>query len=154
MLSTIRKALARRTIGKRDLFAYSDGQQIKHGDPFRIFRAIVNDPRIDIARDQPLIDVGAEPETSKAIQVLMDAFGVTHWDGETGLTDWEILNLLVQFSEYMEALKKNTNSSATLSPTTDTKSSTGPECPNEATSSYSPSTCSPSESNSDEALAT
>lgn len=154
MLGIIRRALARRKLSERELFRFHDGQQVRYGDPFRIYRSIINDQRIDIAREQPLIDAGSEPETTKALAVLCDAFGVTQWDGETGLSDWEILALLTQFTDYMEALKKNGNESATLSPTTDSTFSNSPVCPSAATSSYLPSNSMPNESPSAEATET
>ena len=147
MLGLIRRALARRKLGKRELFVYSDGTQTRRGDPFLIFRSIFNDPRIDLYRDKDLIDLGAEPETTKAVEVLSDAFGVTRWDGQRGLTDWELLALLKEFTAYMEALKKNGNPSSTLSPTMDSKSSTSPACPPAATNYCAQSTPTSDEAN-------
>lgn len=114
-------------------FQYFDGQRDRFGDPFAIWRAIASHPTVNFADAASAIDEGREPETTQAIVALCEIFGVTRWDEATGtgLTDWEVANLFGDFSDYLDALKKNTNSGPISSAPSEPESSTPQEPPDE-----------------------
>jgi hypothetical protein len=111
---------------QRGFFHYFDGTGDRWGDPFFIWRAIASHPKVNFSDITGAMDAGQEPETTDALNALCEVFGVQRWNPETqaGLSDWEIMNLLGDFSDYLDALKKNINSGPTLSPPTEPESST------------------------------
>ena len=104
----------------RLLLSYWDGEQIRHIDPYRAYRQLASHPEINLEEIAPLVDQGQEPETSKLIEVLTEVFGVTRWDDATatGLTDWEIINLLAMLNDYLLGLKKKSSHGPTPPPAT------------------------------------
>ncbi|WP_321376933.1 hypothetical protein [Trichococcus shcherbakoviae] len=110
-----RKRDIRRWERDRFLFEYYDGKQVRRGDPFRLQRELQNHPKMNLIDMAPFVDQGREPETSICLEATAEIFGVKRWDGESGLTDWEILGLLGELSGYLNALKKNTSPGPILS---------------------------------------
>jgi hypothetical protein len=115
------------------IYPYWDGEQIRRGDPFRIFREIQHNGVIDMDAAMPLLDAGVEPETTKVVEVIAKAFGVSRWNEKNGLTDWEVLELLWELKAFLGELKKNISLGQTSLPITDLPSSTSPEVPSEVT---------------------
>lgn len=105
----------RRQLKRRALFAYHDGTRIRYADPAIAWRDLVNHPTMDFGETVPLAAQGKEPATTTLLNALAEVFSVERWDESTGrgLTNWELLDLLRQFDEYLAALKKNTNPSRT-----------------------------------------
>lgn len=99
----------RRRERRRLLLSYWDGEHTRRADPFRLWRQLMNHPRANLVDMAPLVDQGHEPETTIVIEALAEVFAVKRWNGEFGLTDWEILNLLGALDEFLVALKKNTS---------------------------------------------
>lgn len=139
---------ARRRLAQRGLFRYHDGQRIRWGDPFALWRGLVNHPEMNLETMAPLVDEGQEPETSIVLNATAEVFGVQRWDSQAGagLTDWEILGLLTALQEYLAALKKNTSPGRTSAePTGPPPCSDFPGPPSQATSASSDSGSTPSE---------
>jgi len=127
---------ASRRLRQRGLFRFWDGARWRYADPFKAWREICNHEKLNLEDMAEAIDKGDEPETSIALEVVCQVFGVERWSQQThrGLTDSELLNLLGDFQEFLEALKKNGNPGPISSPPTASESSTGPAVPDAATS--------------------
>ena len=132
----LRRWRAWRESRQRALFEYWDGCRQRRADPFLTWRRLFADPAVNLLDLLPLADQGKEPETTQVIEFLCRAFGVERYDERTGqgLTDWEVLRLLSQFHQYLEALKKNTSPGPTSSPPTAQESFGNPAHPSAATS--------------------
>lgn len=106
----------------RGFFVYRDDQQKEHiVDPFRVFRQLANDPEVNVDECHKAAMSAEEPETTKLVDFLCRVFDVKPFDPvtQTGMTDWEIIDLLGQFQAYLEDLKKNIDPGSTSSEPTD-----------------------------------
>jgi hypothetical protein len=142
---------ASRRLRQRGLFRFWDGRRWRYADPFKCWREINNHEKLNMESMADDIDAGNEPETSIALNAVCEVFGVERWSDKTrrGLTDSELLNLLADFQEFLELLKKSGSPGPTSSEVSATfQSSTSPELPDEATKPLSDSGSAPSESNS------
>lgn len=94
----------------RLIFEFSDGTKLRRADPMRVWREIQNDPEFNVQTMSALVDAQAEPETSLCLKCLCRVFGVERFDERTGrgLTDGQLLNLLVDFEDYLDTLQKKT----------------------------------------------
>jgi hypothetical protein len=135
-------------VQSRDIFEYHDGEKIRYGDPFAIWRGLTQDPVINLERISPDVDAGKEPETSQFLDLIRRVFGVTKFDEATGtgLTDWQTLALVNHLRSYTKVVKKNSNSGRTSPESTEPKSSNGPEPQNEITNASGDSTSTPAAS--------
>jgi len=131
----------RRRLGQRGLFRYHDGQRTRWGDPFLLWRALINHEKLDLASMGELADTGQEPATTIVVEACCEVFGVKRWSDATqaGLTDWEVLDLLDQLDKYLQGLKKNSNRTLISSEPTAEPPSTSAASPAETTSSSSAS---------------
>lgn len=126
---------------ERRIFYYYDGEKVREADPMVLFR------RYDAVRadfvtaykvaQSPAKDAGAE--AVKAAGMIHSVFGTRPFEqGQGGLTEDEVYDLLYKFMDYCESVKKNSSQSPTspaeTSPTSE--SSSDEPC---ATSSSSPS---------------
>jgi len=75
----------------------------------RLWRALLNHPKLNLETIGPLLDCAKEPESSDALQALAEIFGLTRFDAKTGsgLPDLEMLDVAGRFNEYMDVVKKN-----------------------------------------------
>jgi len=137
MWGFIKRWVDRRRERQRALFVFYDGSFTRRVDPARVWRALINHPEMNFEDHMPLADQGQEPEVSIVLKALREIFGVTAWDHRTltGLTDWETLDLVRQFGNYLDELKKSTDPSRTPYLLSVYGSSTGPEPQDEPTSS-------------------
>lgn len=128
-----RREHERRRLEARGLFCFLVDGRLRAIDPFAAYRAIYHHPQLNLERDLPLVEEAHEPETSRVVAVLCEVFGVQRWNEATrrGLLDGELINLLAAFQGYIGALKKNTASGPSSSPSTDSPSSTSPAPPDE-----------------------
>lgn len=125
----------------RAIFQFWDGKQDRAADPMVIHRALLAHSEFNWETTPALIDVDNDHISSDALRVTADAarkaFGVPEF-ASGGLTESELLQLLVQFSLYLTSLKKSTNPPQILPAATESKpsdpSTTKPE-------SVSGSTC-------------
>jgi len=122
-------------LDEKAIFQYYDGQRVRYGDPFAIWRALTQDPEINLDRIAPEDDSGHEPETSQFLSLLRRVFDVKPFDEASGagLTDWQTLNLVGHLRAYTVQVKKNSRPGPTSPPNTDSVSSTGQEPQNEPT---------------------
>jgi len=138
----------RRSLNKRLLFHYHDGERERLGDPFLLWRRLMNHDKLDLERMGPAVDDGEEPETTIFVESVAEVFGVKQWDETTqsGMTDWEIVDLVSQMHVFFDGLKKNISPGLTPPEPTASESSTLTEPPTEATKPSSDSGPAPSES--------
>jgi hypothetical protein len=128
----------RRRLRERALLRYWDGSIWRHGDPFAIWRKLINNADVNWEAVAPLVDTGQEPETTQAVQAICEAFDVRRWDeaSGTGLTDWEITQLPGALDAYFDEQKKSISPGPTSSGPTAGESSSVPE-PRSSTTSFS-----------------
>lgn len=124
----------------RAIFEYWDGRNFRKLDPWKAHRDIQADPDFNMEAHIELACMGSEPEVSNCIKCVCKVFGVERYDPKTGrgLTDGELLDLIAELLDYLEALQKKTRPGPTLSPATDLPPSTSQEPQNEITNSSSP----------------
>ena len=128
MFSTFARWRRRRRMQKAQaILPYWNGTRTVYGDPFKLWRELIHGG--DFVIDDVLIrdvDAGKEPETSKVINHVCKVFAVTRWNPETGdgLTDLEIIGILLSVFQWTNAVKKNTNPGPTSPEPTETPFST------------------------------
>jgi hypothetical protein len=95
----------------RLLFSYWDGNRVRRADPYRLSRELQGQKELDLIAVAPLVDEGKEPETTQFVSVIAAVFGVERWNDSTqsGLMDWEILDLFRDFNGYLLNIKKKYN---------------------------------------------
>jgi hypothetical protein len=148
MFQWLKTRRERRRLQDRGLFRYHDGTRVRYADPFVLWRALNNHPKMNLKTQADFVDVGQEPETTIVVTAFCDVFDVQRWDDgkRTGLMDWEVLDLINQLEGFLAPLKKNISPGQTSSPLTESESSMGSEGPpNEATNSSSGSGSTPNE---------
>ncbi len=132
--------IRRRRLARRELLRFWDGTAFRYGDPFLLWRRMKHHDKVEIdAELWTAANDGSEPETTQLVEIVAETFGVAHFDGEKGLTDWEVLDLYAGLLDYLVELKKKHNPTPTSSPPTDSESSTSPDLPNEPDPSSSAS---------------
>lgn len=135
----------RELLASREIFEYHDGERTRYGDPYAIWRALTQDPEINLERISPEVDAGKEPETSQFLALLRRVFDVKPFDGATGtgLTDFQTLALTGHLRKFTVAVKKNSSSGPTSPTSTELPSSTGPAPRSETTSASGDCTSTP-----------
>ncbi len=114
----------------RAIFEFWDGSNFRKIDPWRAYREIQADAKFNLESHLDFVQLGQEPETGDCLACIMRVFGVSKFDGKTGrgLTDGEMLKLLFDLSEYLDALQKKTLIGPTsLPPTTDSIPAVSPD---------------------------
>lgn len=124
MFQWLRRWREAKRLAQRRLFRFWDGQQWRYVDPYATYRKLVYHPTINLEAIGPLAEAGREPEATQLIQVISEGFGIPRWDPDTrrGMTDQELLTVLYQFWDAIEALKKNGSPGPTSWPPTDSES--------------------------------
>ena len=129
-----------RMVSAGAIFAYWDGQAVRYGDPFRLWRDLTQDEKVNLDRLLPEVDDADGKAIDEIIGHVCNVFGVTKWDEQTqtGLTDLELLNLLGNVLRWTNIVKKNSNHGPTSRPASPAAtSSTSPEPPSETTNASS-----------------
>jgi hypothetical protein len=95
---------------KRNLFSYWDGSRMRSDDPLAIQMRIETHPtcRWDV---HPIAAERGDVEAYKiTLNAICDVFKVRMFDPDQpgGLTHEELMTLLGQYADYVDALKKNT----------------------------------------------
>src|SRR5574340_1809562 len=98
----------KRRLGPRGLFSFFDGTRTRWADPMRIWRGLLSHPKRNLEAMAPAIDAGEEPETTIFAEAVCEVFGVQRWNGDSGLTDEEITQLVIGLQTFLQASKKNT----------------------------------------------
>lgn len=132
----------------RKIFRYFDGEKERGADPLRAHRAFLEHPTFDIAKHPYGVDAGDPTATRISVDAICDVFHVKRWDDETqtGLPEYEILDLFIQFYCYLDDLKKNTGLIPTSPPDTGLPPSPPPQDANTSDTSASVGTSSDSPS--------
>lgn len=115
--------VARRRDRQRAIFRYWDGTRERGADPAVVYRAFVSHPTFNWETHPVLIDTGDKEALTITLGAIREVFGVAAWseDGHgnsSGLTDWETIDLLIQFNHYIGGLKKSTSPTLTSPPPT------------------------------------
>lgn len=107
--------LEQRQLRKRGLFTFRVGNCLRYADPAVAWRGLLNHPKHDFAAVAQLAAMGQEPEYSQLLDLIAETFSVQRWNeaDRSGMTEWELLDLLQEFDGYLTALKKNTSPSRT-----------------------------------------
>lgn len=130
MISIIREWLWRR---HRAIFRYRDGHKIRSIDPIAVALALHAHPKF--LPTHLAEAAGGDAEAMKTVaKTACDVFGVVPFDGQSGLTIAELIELMLSFDVYCLALKKNTGISPTRPSFTE---STSPISNDEITSDIS-----------------
>jgi len=110
-MTWVKRWAERRRQRARGLFKYHDGTRTRRADPAEIWRKLLNHPEMAFEEMLPLAEQGTMPEREIVIKALCEVFDVKQYDDatQTGLTEWEILQLVGDFDEYLDWLKKNTS---------------------------------------------
>jgi hypothetical protein len=111
MIEFFKNWIFRTVVNKhRLLFRYWDGSRYVSADPFVIFRALVNTEKFDPETDIKALQIPDPKIISKKISYIAEGvreiFNLKPFD-QGGLAELECVNLLTQFSEFMNAVKKN-----------------------------------------------
>jgi hypothetical protein len=111
MFQFIKSWIFRTVINKhRLLFRYWDGSRYVSADPFVIFRALVNTDKFDPDSDIKDLQIPDAKIIVKKISYIAEGvreiFNVPAFE-KGGLSELECVKLLTQFSDFMEAVKKN-----------------------------------------------
>ena len=99
---------------KRGLFRFEDGRQLRAADPLEIAQRMAVHPRY-----KPMHLSGAERghrvDQKIVARAAVDIFDVEQWDDrkQIGMTQAELISLMISFDNYLLALKKNTRRSPT-----------------------------------------
>jgi len=123
----------------RNVFEYWDGERYRRIDPWRALREIKADPKFNIEMHAELItQLGAEPETTQMAECMSRVFGVPRFDGKKGLTDQEMVDLLIDLILYFDEIQKKTLIGSTQSRPMASTSSIATGDQDEPTKSSSP----------------
>jgi len=103
----------------REIFEFEYKGTTKKVDPLLVHFALLDDPEFEVERDSVTIDalakhdgkLDADRDSRESIgrisRAVGRAFGVQAFDGETGMTLTESLELLFQFLHWQAKVKKN-----------------------------------------------
>ena len=61
-----------------------DGEKTRYGDPYAMWRALTQDPEINLERIAPEVDEGREPETSQFLGLIRKVFAVKTFERRSG----------------------------------------------------------------------
>lgn len=112
MLGAIRNWFFARVLNRhRLLFRFWNGSRFVSEDPFILFRRLLNTDKFDPDADMKLLEIKTDPKLvvrkmENIAEGVREIFGVQPLD-RGGLTELECIQLLIQFSGWMDAVKKN-----------------------------------------------
>lgn len=118
----------RRLNRQRELFSYFDGRRTRRIDPMQAHRALDLHPSFTWDMGY-LVEQGDVETTEIVVRAVCEVFGLERWSPETdrGMTDTEIIGALVDFTVYLDDLKKKHNPGPTLRPVTESPASNSME---------------------------
>jgi hypothetical protein len=128
------------------IFAYWDGCKVRYADPFRIWRELTQDEKVNFDRLMPEIDDAESPAITTAVEHVCKVFAVKRWDEatQTGLTDLQLLHLLGDVLRWTAFVKKKPSRGPTSPTVAADTSSVGqadqPSTPNSSSASTSTET--------------
>lgn len=119
MLETLAGLLGRRK-REREIFRYSDGRRIRLADPMLIVRKMAAHPTLDLETTLQQMQAVDSPElqneaTATAVTATREIFDLPAMseDNPDGLTELETLEVLTDFVDYLDTLKKNSSGQRT-----------------------------------------
>jgi len=115
---------------RRPIFSYFDGTRYKSIDPAVALRAIAAHPDYNPSVHPKMIDAGDEEAWDVMIGAACDVFKCHEFDPSTGkgLTQAELMRLMIDFADYVSFQKKSTGS-LPISPVTTEPLSSGATSP-------------------------
>ena len=119
MLNLLRAWLINR---RRAIFRFWDGRRVRAVDPIEVSRLLRRDPFFDAETHLKLIDAGDDEAIRVTANAVRQAFGIPDLQGG-GLAELECLAVLMDFYEFLHALKKNTSPTPSEQPPTESLSS-------------------------------
>lgn len=120
MLGTVKNWFFRRILNRhRLLFRFWNGSRFVSEDPFVLFRRLLNTQAFDPDVDLKLLEIKTDPKLvvrkmEHIAEGVREIFEIPAFDAG-GLTELECIQLLLQFSGWMETVKKNGVTNQTLS---------------------------------------
>jgi len=147
MLGFIRGLFSRAS--RREIFAYHDGERKRYADPLVITRDLDNHEKFNADTHLKGIEHGDDEAFAITLEAIREVFGLKPWTEETPdrLTQRETIDLLADFYDYTDSLKKNIERSQTSPASSD---ATPSESSEPITSGIAPSTTSEPEPNTAE----
>ncbi len=105
----------------RAIFGFWDGSKRRFIDPMIPFRALVQHDEFDWETTPKAIDIGDLAAMGVTAKAIRDAFGIApiNESATSGLTESECVQLLFQFVDWMQGVKKKDSISQTSAPPTD-----------------------------------
>lgn len=105
-------------LGSRRIYRYFDGRRWRCIDPMLAARNLHSHPEYRPDVHPKLADAGDADALEVMLGAVRDVFGIPPFDGRTcrGLTEAETLGLLVDFTDWLATVKKNTSPSPTSPP--------------------------------------
>ncbi|MDE2102950.1 MAG: hypothetical protein KGL39_37245 [Patescibacteria group bacterium] len=113
--------IKRRKPEDRGIFAYWDGKRMRYADPIRTLMALKADPELNLS-DHPTLAAKGDLDSLKiCARASREVFGIDPLDSRTGAgaTDMDAFSVLAAFGSFLDAVKKNTNSTPTSPPPTE-----------------------------------
>jgi hypothetical protein len=140
-----KKRRTARMLAAGAIFSYWDGQKFRYADPFKLWRDLTQDEKVNLERLLPEADDADGRAVDALVAHVCRVFGVTRWDeaARSGLTDLELLHLLQSTLRWTAFVKKNSSPGPTLPPATaaaTSSASPGPPNPTRSASSDCTST--------------
>lgn len=118
ILESLRNWVFRRVLNRhRMLFRYWDGRKYVAADPFVLLRKMLATSKFDPESDLKKLNIPDSKIITERIGYIAEGvreiFNLSPFrpDGRGGLTELECVNLLMEFTGYLERVKKNGGSS-------------------------------------------
>jgi len=125
ILEVLRNWVFRRVLNRhRMLFRYWDGRKYVAADPFVIYRRMLSTQKFDPESDLKKLNIPNSKIITERIGFIAEGvreiFDLSPFrpDGKGGLTELECVNLLMEFTGYLERVKKNGGSNLMSVPST------------------------------------
>lgn len=113
----------RRRIERRDIFRYWDGTRWRYADPLTAWAQLWSDPACNLKDTLPGAMRGDLEDAAEIAALSRRVFKLDTFDGTSGATQLEALDVLYELLAFMGNLKKKREPSATTSAPTDSISS-------------------------------
>ena len=111
----------------RLLFRFWNGSRFVSSDPFILLRKLLNTDKFDAETDLKKLEIPDAKIVTEKIGFIAEGvreiFELPPYE-KGGLTELECVQLLMEFSEFLERIKKNGTSKLILLPSTETQEAT------------------------------
>lgn len=128
MLNFIKNWFFARVLNRhRLLFRFWNGSRFVSSDPFILLRKLLNTDKFDAEMDLKKLEIPDAKIVTEKIGFIAEGvreiFELPPYE-KGGLTELECVQLLMEFSEFLERIKKNGTSKLILLPSTETQEGT------------------------------